>query len=165
MIQIPVYMPTYNEKIRVNLWHQEPSSLFILDGEEKPLANVPEFPNAHDHFNLKTLLSKEGSMDPIWFNMYGNRAKEIEAGSLINSSAYMGRVQMSLHLIPSENPKLQNTSIQEASKRNDKQYKLWVDVYEMTHCDEELLDAHDDQTSIVTVQAFLMGEVSEKEKA
>ena len=45
MIQIPVYMPTFDDKIRVTLFHQETGN-FIFKGDEKPLANVPEFPTA-----------------------------------------------------------------------------------------------------------------------
>ena len=47
-IQIPVFVPTWNDKIKVGLWQ--------LDGEyftsETLLANVPELPSANDVFNI-----------------------------------------------------------------------------------------------------------------
>ena len=64
------------------------------------MANVPEQPSATDVMNIAALHSKEGRMDPTWFNMYGVRPKEWRSGmSRLHASAFMGRVLMSLHLI------------------------------------------------------------------
>ena len=94
-------MPTFNEKIKVSLWH--------VDGEwvedEVYLANIPERPSGTDVMNIQTLHSKEGSMDPTWFNLYGIRAIDRQSGmDRMHSSAYMGRVLMSLHLQPNNRP-------------------------------------------------------------
>ena len=72
-IMIPVYSPTFNEKIKVTLYHKDQS---YFDGSEYILANIPEFPSGGDVMNIQTLHSKEGSMDPIWFNLYGVRPKD-----------------------------------------------------------------------------------------
>lgn len=48
-ILIPVYVPTWNEKIKVTLWHQDQG---MLDGSEVFLANVPELPCAGDVMNI-----------------------------------------------------------------------------------------------------------------
>lgn len=94
-------MPTWNEKIKVILWH-------CGDGyfdSEKFIANVPEHPSAYDVMNIATLHSKEGRMVPAWFNLYGIRPKE-DTGtiSLLHSSAYLGRILMSFHLVNTERP-------------------------------------------------------------
>ena len=99
-----MYVPTWNEKIKVTLWHKDQS---YLDGSEVFLANVPELPSAGDVMNIATLHSKEGTMNPTWFNMYGIRPRDLKSGmSLLHSSSFMGRVLMSFHLIPNERPLL-----------------------------------------------------------
>lgn len=37
------------------------------------MANIPEFPSSQDVMNIAQLHSKEGRMEPTWFNMYGVR--------------------------------------------------------------------------------------------
>ena len=96
-------MPTWNDKIRVILWHQ----VGDFFPEDHFLANVPEHPSGSDMMNIATLHSKEGKMDPTWINMYGIRPKEFKSGmDRLHASAFMGRVLMSLHLLPNDRPEL-----------------------------------------------------------
>lgn len=146
------------------MYHQDQN---FLDGSEYVLANIPEFPSAGDVMNIQTLHSKEGTMDPIWFNMYGVRPKEKKAGmtSLLHASAFMGRILMSFHLISDERPKMQpGVQISAASKDYTTSYKLWIDLYELVNCDA-LYDAHVEPSTFVTVQAFLNGRTTEKKRA
>ena len=91
-----MYTPTYNEKIRVTVWHNAGE---MLDYADLFIANVPELPNSHDVMNIAALHSREGRMAPMWFNLYGNRHKEYDNNEpRLYSTAFMGRVLMSLHL-------------------------------------------------------------------
>ena len=100
-LYIPVYVPTWNDKIKVVLWHRGD----FLSSTDEFLANIREHPSASDEMNIATLHSREGKMDPTWFNLYGIRPKELTSEvSRMHSSAFMGRILMSLHLQQNERP-------------------------------------------------------------
>ncbi len=71
-MKIPVYTPTWNEKIKVSVWHK--GEYF---NEDVYIGSVPERPSAYDELNIAQLHSKEGNMDPTWFNIYGVRPQEL----------------------------------------------------------------------------------------
>ena len=63
-LHLPVFIPTYNDKITVKLW--------AMDGRSQVfLANVPEFPSSKDFANISILRPFEGKMEPRWVNLYG----------------------------------------------------------------------------------------------
>ena len=96
-------------------------------------------------------------MDPIWFNMYGIRPKEKQAGatSLLHASAFMGRILMSFHLNSDERPKLLSGSqIPAASKDKSTSYILWIDCYEIVNCDD-LYDAHVEPSTFEIFRRFI----------
>jgi len=159
-IQIPVYVPTLNEKIKIILWH-EGGTFF---SEDVFMANVPEFPSANDLFNTSTLQNKEGLMNPTWFNLYGIRPKEQRAGMpKFGSNAFLGRVLMSFHMIQSNRPVLAVGTGQTPGKLEDENYILWIDVFELVNCDE--LIKQQSKLTKVTVQAYINGKVSQKSQA
>jgi len=101
------------------------------------MANLPECPSAVDVMNIAILNSKEGRMEPTWFNMYGVRPKEWRSGmSRLHASAFMGRVLMSLHLIQNDRPVLSTSAGNSVNTLKTATYKLWIDVYELVNCDE-----------------------------
>ena len=103
------------------------------------MANVPEHPSGSDVMNIATLHSKEGKMDPTWINLYGIRPKEYKSGmDRLHASSFMGRVLMSLHLLPNDRPELSTSQSQSVSKTYTKQYKLWIDIYDLVNCDDLL---------------------------
>lgn len=53
-LYFPVFLPTFNDKIRLVLWHN--------DGKDVFLANVPELANSTDFANISTLVSLDGKM-------------------------------------------------------------------------------------------------------
>lgn len=71
-LYIPVYVPTWNEKISIALWTRGD----YFTAEDEFLSNIPELPSASDEMNISTLHSKEGKMEPTWFNLYGIRPCE-----------------------------------------------------------------------------------------
>ena len=102
-VMIPVYIPTFNEKIKVSVWHQDGAYV----SRDVYIGSLPERPNAFDELNIAKLHSKEGAMDPTWFNLYGIRPKELESGmSRLHSSSWLGRVLMSIHLNMNDKPLL-----------------------------------------------------------
>ena len=83
------------------MWHRADTWTAV----DEFLANIREHPSATDEMNIATLHSKEGNMDATWFNIYGIRPEELESGmSRLHSSAFLGRVLMSLHLQQNERP-------------------------------------------------------------
>jgi hypothetical protein len=96
-------VPTWNDKVKVVLWHRGN----YFGAVDEFLANIREHPSPNDEMNISTLHSKEGKMEPTWFNLYGIRPKELKSGvSRMHSSAFMGRILMSLHLQQNEKPQL-----------------------------------------------------------
>ena len=105
-------------------------------------------------------------MDPMWINLYGIRPKEYQSGmDRLHSSAYIGRVLMSLHLLPNDRPELATRQSQSVSKTNVKAYKLWIDIYDLVNCDDLLKQHKPKSRQCVNVQAYICGKSTEKVKA
>jgi hypothetical protein len=61
----PIFLPILNDKITVRVWSQG------RRGADTFIANIPEYPNPFDYFNLTKILSCDGKMRTTWFNLYG----------------------------------------------------------------------------------------------
>ena len=136
-MHFPIYKGNYfyDDKIVMQLWdHSSFTRQFF--------ANIPENPTEEDVWNLKELLSKKGSMAPFWVNLYGVHPTDRggKGANYRNKSSYMGRILMSLHLQRTdafETPFV----IKGASPVQvplSTTYKLYIDVYHLTNCDDLL---------------------------
>lgn len=83
------------------------------------IANIPEHPNEYDFFNIPNLQNNDGRMDPAWINLYGPLPHERITGrtkGMKDGSAYMGRILMSMNIIPCEIPTIAQNSMSGSSK-------------------------------------------------
>lgn len=105
-LYFPIYMPTYNDKITMHLYHSEEGRLAT---SKVFLANIPERPGPDDYMNISQLIALDGNMKPNWVNLYGIHPHD-RGGShgnkikLSHSSSFMGRILMSLHLQQNDRP-------------------------------------------------------------
>lgn len=60
----PCYFPVLNEKIILRIWHQRSR------GADNFIADIPEFPEPNDFFNISKLISMGGRMAAKWVNHY-----------------------------------------------------------------------------------------------
>ena len=109
-LMFPCYFPVLNEKIILRIWHSSTQDVFIAD--------IPEKPEPTDFFNINKLLVIGGRMPAKWINLYSIPPHERNVG-LINikrkkhpkeGTSYMGRILLSLSLIPKEKPLFSITS-------------------------------------------------------
>ena len=107
----PCYFPVLNEKILLRMWHSNTKDDFIAD--------IPEYPEPHDFFNINKLLVSGGRMAAKWINLYSIPPIERNIGFISNfvkkkhprqGTCYMGRVLLSLSLLPKEKPNFCVTS-------------------------------------------------------
>ena len=95
-LYFPIFMPTYNDKIMMRLWHSGGKDVF--------LANVPELPGPEDNLNVSRLMSVS-KMPAYWINLYGIAPEDRGRGiNVQHVSSFMGRVLMSLHLVQNDRP-------------------------------------------------------------
>ncbi len=104
-ILFPCYFPVLNEKIILRMWHSNIQDDFIAD--------IPEKPEPNDYFNINKLIVIGGRMPAKWINLYSIPPSERNVGFITNfvkkkhpreGTYYMGRVLLSLSLLPKEKP-------------------------------------------------------------
>ena len=130
----PIMIPTYNDKITIRLWMKNGRT-------EQFLANVPEYPSSKDFANISVIRPLEGKMEPRWINLYGVDPKEKRSGVPQSGSSFMGRLLLSLHLNQndrSDKAQLNVGSTFPSMEPATNQYQLWLDLYDLTNCDEIL---------------------------
>ena len=107
---------------------------------EEIFANIPELPGPSDKWNINTLMSLDGKMQPFWVNLYGihpeDRGKK--GINLLHASSFMGRILMSLHLMWNVRPQYMISSCHPGNEPRVKSYQLWIDVYDLFNCDDIL---------------------------
>ena len=68
---------------------------------------------------------------------------------------------MSLHLQQNERPQLTAQTNQAPNKLSEKNYQLWIGVYDLVNCDE-LVHQHDEKNrTFITIQGYINGKVTE----
>jgi hypothetical protein len=88
-------------------------------------------PSEYDIFNITYLVAQKGDMKATWVNLYGIEQCDYQYGMNPNhSSAFLGRILMSLHLSPSENPRLMVGTAPTSGEPKCQKAKLWIDVYD-----------------------------------
>lgn len=99
----PCYYPFLNDKILLRIWN------YRAGVADDFIANIPEFPQPNDYFNITKLVSIGGRMPAKWINLYGILPKERNGvvkkiQHPTEGTAYLGRVLLSFSLLPNENP-------------------------------------------------------------
>lgn len=114
-------------------WHERPliANVFI--------ANCPENPFIDGWFNVNFLQSTGGNLPFTWINMYGIPDDErpgffekmIASGpKFIEGTDFMGRVLLSMNLIPHEKPEKGNQYLSGSVEPESQPYQLRVDLIE-----------------------------------
>lgn len=129
----PVSFPLLNDKIVMKCWHERS---FISDIF---MANIPENPFVDGWFNVNYLQSTGGNLPFTWINMYGippdDRPgffdKMITGKTrFVEGTDYMGRVLLSMNLIPHEKPEKGNQYLSGSAEPDSQSYQLRVDLIE-----------------------------------
>ena len=123
-----MFYPILNNKIIVRVWHYTGAvtrNVFI--------ANVPEYPEISDLFNLTQLRDNDGKMPARWMNLYGTPPLERSdrTKSRREGSAYLGRVLMGLVMLSNERPQFKKEPAPNITDPKTRLYKLWVELYDI----------------------------------
>lgn len=138
-LSFPVHLPTYNDKVVIKMLYSYGAAYLPLWSSENLLGNIPEKPSRMDIFNISDLLSKEGKMEPQWINIYGVRQQDgRDDGTQRPTSAWLGRVLLSLALVKNERPQLKKDSQPSAAEPKTTLYEIQADVLQLFNCKELL---------------------------
>lgn len=103
------------------------------------IANAPENPFVDGWFNVNFLQSTGGNLPFTWINMYGIPEDErpswfekmVSSGPrFIEGTDFMGRVLLSMNLIPHEKPEKGNQFLSGSVEPETQAYQLRVDLIE-----------------------------------
>ena len=103
------------------------------------IANVPENPLIDGWFNVNYLQSTGGNLPFTWINMYGIPTDDrpsfwdkLISGNnrFIEGTDYMGRLLLSMNLIPHEKPERGSQYLSGSAEPDAQAYQLRVDLIE-----------------------------------
>lgn len=126
----PTYFPFLNDKIVMRAWHYQKG------GQDKFIANIPEFTSNNDFFNISKLMSMGGRMAAKWINLYGipplERNDQISGRRKhpLSGTAFLGRVQISFALIANPSPTYDIVACHPFYEPDTQTYRLYCDVYQ-----------------------------------
>lgn len=129
----PVFFPIMNDKIIIKLWDQH------MLGDSL-IGNIPENLLNDLSFDLNYLQSAGGTIPFKWVNLYGipKNERQTKFGKMIagkidyyEGTDYLGRVLLSLNLIPHERPEKTITYLAGYNEPQSIEYILRADFYEL----------------------------------
>lgn len=128
----PTYFPFLNDKIIMRCWNYQKG------GSDKFIANIPEFTNNNDLFNISKLMSMGGRMPAKWINLYGippTERNDYISGPRrkhpLSGTAFLGRVLISFTLLPNPTPTFDMLPCNPFFEPDVLNYRLHCDIYQI----------------------------------